>query len=87
MITAVVALVGIHARDASHSPPPFIPPAFSSPAVAGGLTRGPILGMGVGIPCPHSRALQQMNHLGTSTVIVAGQRLLVPFTLGITGIC
>lgn len=124
VITAVVALVGIHARDASHSPPPFIPPAFSSPVVAGGPTRGPIPGMGVGIsvsPFPHPfptlslpklrlvtsmivqpgdslsgiacryqttvRALQQMNHLGTSTVIVAGQRLLVPFTLVTTGIC
>ncbi len=33
------------------------------------------------------RVLQEMNHLGQSTLIVAGQRLSVPATLGIAGTC
>ena len=33
------------------------------------------------------RALEKMNNLGQSTLIVAGQRLNVPVTFGITGSC
>jgi Zn-dependent protease with chaperone function/LysM repeat protein len=124
VITATVALFGIHAWNSSHSPPPFVPPPITRPPYTAGPLQNPdyLPGTGIGIkvtppPLPvfslpklplettvvvkpgdslsalacryqtTIRMLQEMNHLGTSTLIVPGERLNVPIALGVIGTC
>lgn len=120
VITASVALAGLHARDSSSSPPytPFAGPLFTPgssaqipnpltstapitypPSLPGLSPYKPMLTTTVvvqpgdtlsALACHYLttvRALQQMNNLGRSTQIVAGQRLLVPVTFVVSAGC
>ncbi len=122
VITAGIALFGIHAWHSAHSEPsftsvsPFVPPTVPSPLISpftginlptvlptpllpapGVLTPRLLTTIFVqpgdslsAIACRYDtsvRTLQRLNHLGRSTLIDPGQRLIVPVTFAIVGAC